>query len=123
MIEDFYTKKQPVEPAPPYSFCDTIELNTEHPIYKGHFPDMPVAPGVVLIQLIQNMLSDALGAPIRLRESDNIKFLAVVSPSVERTLTISGVFSKQGTRIETAATISGAQTIYVKFKGIFEIIS
>ena len=30
-----------------------VELNPQHPVYKGHFPDMPVAPGVCNIQIIR----------------------------------------------------------------------
>lgn len=61
-------------------FGAMLEINREHEIFKGHFPEMPVLPGVCQILIVKEMLSQVLNRNFTLRSSKSIKFLAVIEP-------------------------------------------
>ncbi len=55
-------------------------LNPKHPIFEGHFPESPVVPGVCMIQMIKEILSDILHAEIMLTKSSAIKLNNLLTP-------------------------------------------
>ncbi len=57
-----------------------IEFNAEHDIYKGHFPGLPVTPGVCQVQIVQEVVSDILDQKYSLRGARDIKFLNFIDP-------------------------------------------
>ena len=58
-----------------------LELNANHPMYKGHFPEYPLLPGVVQVQLIQTLLEKSLRKNLSIISSKNIKFLGMINPN------------------------------------------
>ena len=50
MLKDFYTLNTLQQIAANTYLC-TLTLNAEHPIFKGHFPNNPVTPGVCMMQI------------------------------------------------------------------------
>lgn len=58
----------------------TIRLNSEHVIYKAHFPEQPITPGVCIIQIAQELLEDATQKPLSITMVKNVKFLQIISP-------------------------------------------
>ena len=38
----------------------TVNIHPNHDIFKGHFPDFPVTPGVVMLQILKNCLEQQL---------------------------------------------------------------
>ncbi|HLT34045.1 MAG TPA: hypothetical protein VKZ98_09670 [Aquaticitalea sp.] len=84
-MDDFYTiwETKPVEKN---SFQSTLTIHKDHDIFKGHFPKYPVAPGVVLLQIIKNLLEAHLQQSLFLQASSNIKFLSLVNPMEQITL-------------------------------------
>lgn len=71
----------------------TVLLNSECDIYKAHFPGNPITPGVCLLECARELLSDALGSNLRIARIRNIKYLALVSPVVTRSITFSATWS------------------------------
>lgn len=65
-----------------------IELNEKHPIYQGHFPGMPVTPGVCLVQMVKEITSKILEKKLMMHKADQIKFMAIVNPFVNKELTL-----------------------------------
>lgn len=61
----------------------TIKLNIEHPIYKGHFPQQPVVPGVCTLQIIKECVSDITKKDIRYSTIPSCKFTSLIVPSEE----------------------------------------
>ena len=57
-----------------------VHFNPKHPLYSGHFPEMPVTPGICLIQAASEALQEAVGSSLRLAEARQIKFLQMHSP-------------------------------------------
>jgi 3-hydroxyacyl-[acyl-carrier-protein] dehydratase len=121
LLEDFYTEIVSTDLSAENTFTTTIELNPSHKIYKGHFPKIPVAPGVSLIQLIQEILAKKINELLILKEGSNIKFLAMINPLKENMVTISYAVLLKDKEVDVTANISGKEIIYVKFKGKFNI--
>ncbi len=57
-----------------------ISIKADHPIYKGHFPGQPVTPGVVLSEMVKELLENYLGKPLEMVNMRQCKFLAPHSP-------------------------------------------
>jgi 3-hydroxyacyl-[acyl-carrier-protein] dehydratase len=82
------------------SFCQTeigfdyiVELNPEHLIYQAHFPEIPITPGVCIIQIVKELSEEIWRCNLFLKRIDNIKFLKVINPLENREVTFSFSFS------------------------------
>jgi 3-hydroxymyristoyl/3-hydroxydecanoyl-(acyl carrier protein) dehydratase len=57
-----------------------------HPAFAGHFPGMPITPGVVLLDQAIHMLAGQLQSDFRHCDIKSIKFLSPVLPDTHLTL-------------------------------------
>ena len=57
-----------------------LSLDSSHFIYKAHFPELPVTPGVCLVQIGLEIVSDYLERMMEIVRVNNVKFLSVLSP-------------------------------------------
>ena len=74
----------------PLSVPADLVIPADHPAYKGHFPGMPVLPGVVLLDALLHAFEDAdmradTGPGARW-EISNAKFQSAVRPGEALTL-------------------------------------
>ena len=97
-----------------------LELNPRHDIFSGHFPGMPVVPGVCLMQMVHETVEQFTGKPMLLSKADQMKFLVVVDPREKKIIKIELMYkiSEDGA-INVSATISSDSEICFKFKGSF----
>lgn len=65
-----------------------IQLNPLHEIFKGHFPENPILPGVCTLQIIKEVCEKALQKSLILKKGDNLKFTSLIVPDAKRILTI-----------------------------------
>ena len=72
-----------------------LELNAEHEVYKGHFAEMPVAPGVCLTQMFKEVLMHLTGKKLMLVEGDNIRFKSLLDPNVNSEVTFRVNYSEE----------------------------
>lgn len=79
MLDDFYTINQQNIGTNEATF--TLRINVTHPIFAGHFPDNPIVPGAVLLQICCNLLSQTLNKKKVLTEAKNIKYLNIILPN------------------------------------------
>lgn len=95
-----------------------IRLQPGHPVFKGHFPENPVVPGVCQVQMIREIIEYQSGKRLSLAESDNIKFLAMIIPDQNPTLgvTMDLKVVEEG-NLSVNATIHHGSSIFLKFKG------
>jgi 3-hydroxymyristoyl/3-hydroxydecanoyl-(acyl carrier protein) dehydratase len=52
----------------------------DHPAFAGHFPDVPILPGVVLLDLALQAITDARALVLHHCTINSIKFLSPVHP-------------------------------------------
>ena len=98
----------------------TIQFNTTHSIFEGHFPGQPVVPGVCMMQMVKEILREELGISARLEAADHVKFLTVIDPketgSVHLELSYSDI---ENGKVKVSATLLNSDTIYFKMRGTF----
>lgn len=64
----------------PEEFSATISFNTDHKIFKAHFPGNPITPGACVVQIATELLSDHLKKEMILSEAKTIKFVNLINP-------------------------------------------
>jgi 3-hydroxyacyl-[acyl-carrier-protein] dehydratase len=117
------TPKQVLDLIPqqdPFRFIDDIlELDDDHIVgtyrfrpdadfYRGHFPENPVTPGVILVESLAQVGIVALGIYLFSRESEadttkvmtlftdmNVEFAGIVNPGDRVTITAEKVFFRR----------------------------
>ncbi|RXJ52362.1 3-hydroxyacyl-ACP dehydratase [Gelidibacter gilvus] len=80
LLQKFY-KIKTSESHEDNSFETIIDLQKEHPIYNGHFPNFPVTPGVAMLQIIKELTEKQLQQDLFLKSASNVKFLSLVDPN------------------------------------------
>jgi 3-hydroxyacyl-[acyl-carrier-protein] dehydratase len=106
--------------ASPNAINARLEINPSHPIFQGHFPGIPVVPGVCMIQMLKEILESVIGQTTRLVKSDQIKFLSVLDPNLNKIIQAELTYGPgQGGIIQAAGSLSNNEMVFLKFKGIF----
>lgn len=106
-LMDIYTLQSMRKSADGYA-C-VVNLNAGHPVYEGHFPGFPVTPGVVMMQVIRECVAHTTGVPLRYKQVNACKFLAVVNPGETPTLELT--FSVTGDYRLQASLSCGGQVV------------
>lgn len=90
----------------------SINIDEKHEIFNGHFPGMPVVPGVCMLTIIKEILSFQLKRDFILRSAGNLKFLSILNPKENPEVEVNINFeNKEGNIFIPEATIlSGAIT-------------
>lgn len=60
-----------------------LKLNAEHDIFKGHFPETPVVPGVCLMLMIKESAEQIVGRKLQYSQVSSCKFVSVVNPIID----------------------------------------
>lgn len=107
MLTDFYSIETIEKEGGDY-ICK-IRLNPAHDIYRGHFPGMPVVPGVCMLRIIKECVSAVLGMPVRFQMITSCKFLSVVNPVEQEVFTL--VFSVKDSNGLQAVASAGEKTV------------
>ena len=111
-MHNYYTTLQQ-QCISPTEYLFTVQLNVDCDVYKGHFPNQPVAPGACQLQIVKECASAALGRPIRLTSIKQCKFLRTIIPTQVNTLEIHLTF---GDNNSLQAEVRAGETTYVKIK-------
>lgn len=98
-----------------------IKLLPESKIFEGHFPENPVLPGVVSIQIISDLLSKTLNKKLYLNESQNIKFLKLIQPEKDNIIDVNIKYSEiSESEIKVSAEILSKSSLCLKFAGKYQ---
>lgn len=117
LMNDFYTVEN-------FSVVDntiscSVIFNATHTIFEGHFPQQPVVPGVCTIQMIKELLEQALHKNLFLRSTGQVKFLQLILPDVQPNATISWKETEQGYIVN--AVLKNEADLF-KLTGTFEVV-
>jgi 3-hydroxyacyl-[acyl-carrier-protein] dehydratase len=98
-----------------------LELNKDHGIYAGHFPGNPVVPGVCLIQIIKECLSQHFCKNLILVKSEEVKFLNIVNPAENPNLELEIKIKHPGDEmVHVTVLITSDDKTFMKFRGSFK---
>ena len=100
-----------------------ISLNPDHDVYKGHFPDQPVVPGVIQLQMIKEVLEKVINQKLLLSEMAFAKYLNTVIPDNSPILKLQVNFIQKENGYSFSAVIKNEAVVFTKVKGTlsFEI--
>lgn len=120
LLNDFYTIEKLSNTDEQISA--TILLNASHAIFKGHFEQMPVMPGVCQTQLIKEVLQQVVLQNLTLTKASNIKYMGMIVPTQHPTfeLELNYKLTENGD-YNVDAKLFFETTIFTKFKGEFNI--
>ena len=115
LIKDFYTIHSFNKSE--NSLFAEIRLNPAHEVYKGHFPQQAVVPGVIQLQIIKELLEKGLSANLMIKEVIVAKYLNMIAPEENPVLDINIEYRLNETGDYLInATISKDDIIFTKLK-------
>lgn len=79
LLKDFY-KVISLENTADNKYLAVILINEEHDVFKGHFPDNPIMPGVCMMQIIKELTEQISGSSLFMQSLSNVKFMALINP-------------------------------------------
>ena len=111
-INDFHSSGNTVTAA--------LEFNAAHEIFRGHFPQQPVVPGVCMMQVVKELTEQAVSKQLDLVTANELKFLAVIDPLTNNLITAELKYVEEvGGKINVVASLAKDSLIHFKFKGSF----
>lgn len=99
-----------------------VELNREHEIFKGHFPEIPVVPGVCTIQMIKEILCELAKENIMLIHGNMIKLHNPINPDNNLFLNIDLTIKYESDIIQISAEVYFESLKFCSFRGEFKIL-
>lgn len=91
-----------------------ISINPNHSIFEGHFPGIPILPGVCQVEMIKRILSEFIGKEFILGSAKNIKFLSMLNPTQTEKITASIKIKKVDAGLNVNAELYDNQTKFLK---------
>jgi 3-hydroxyacyl-[acyl-carrier-protein] dehydratase len=95
-----------------------VSLNPKHFIYKAHFPDNPITPGVCMIQMSTELLSEYLNKSLFLHGIHNIKYMKILQPHEDVNIELSKIITDE-LGCKANVIIADKNNIYAKMSLIF----
>ena len=116
---DFFRIESRLEGLPQGQSGFNVILNPDHLVYKAHFPGQPVTPGVCILQMIQELLSEQMGMPLFIKKIKNVKFTRMISPLTDGRISVlfSSVCEEEGgvKALGVVTCQDNASDIFLKF--------
>jgi 3-hydroxyacyl-[acyl-carrier-protein] dehydratase len=118
LMNDFYSIEYLLRE--PNSISCKVAFNEQHDIFKGHFPGQPVVPGVCMMEMVKELLEQAVDKGLWLRNAGQVKFLQLITPDVQPLINLS--WSAGGTGFTVNASFKSETSDLFKLSGSFESI-
>lgn len=95
-----------------------INIRGDHEIFKGHFPENPITPGVCQMEIVKEIFSDYIGKELFFRSVTDMKFINLWIPveSEPVYLDLATTEFEKGYKIK--AVIYTDNKTYFKLRGI-----
>ena len=118
VIENFYSVKSSAKEDGVY--ITKVEINKDHDLYKGHFPNRPVTPGVVLMQLFKEEVERISKKKLQLVRANNVKFTAVCDPNNDPILSLESEIEEAGEFFKLKAMAKNKNGIVLKINSLYQ---
>lgn len=103
------------------SITGEIHFNEEHDIFKGHFPSIPVVPGVCMMQAIKEITASQTGYDLRISKASQLKFINPINPKVNPSVSFSLNYDKKDSSMEVNAELRNAARVFFKMKATLSV--
>ena len=101
-------------------FITTIILNPTHIVYSGHFPGLPVTPGVIQLQIVHELSEKHFQRNLRLLTMSQSKFLKILNPEETSCLIIHIEFTRADELLHIKAKGEHDTDIFFKLDGMYQ---
>jgi 3-hydroxyacyl-[acyl-carrier-protein] dehydratase len=120
LMNNLYTLRL-MESAPDGSAIRSeIMLNSRHPLFKGHFPENPILPGVCTVDIIRELLELSIRKPLKMVRAGSIKYLGFVNPEMMPLLEFRFQLNYvEDSTISCSVVVSAQDKAVCSFKGTF----
>ncbi|MCR4665089.1 MAG: beta-hydroxyacyl-ACP dehydratase [Paludibacteraceae bacterium] len=113
MISDYYS----IEQLDKLSGVARVRLNRDSAVYKGHFPDNPVSPGVCNIEMIREVAETVHGGRLRIRRIKQCRFTTLITPLIHRELEVRVMLQEQEQgHYRLTGTLGEGEAVYMSLK-------
>jgi len=92
-----------------------VRINAEHAIYRAHFPEKPITPGVCIVQLLTELLALRMQRSMQLERISNIKYLLPILPNETNELDILLKATEQDGQVTAKGQIFYQDKIFTKY--------
>lgn len=79
---------------------------------------MAVVPGVCILQIIREIISEVMERKLYIVQISEIKYLVLIRPFEDSRITIDITCSTSGDKITGAVRVSAGDKVFVKVKGL-----
>ncbi|MBR4619974.1 MAG: hydroxymyristoyl-ACP dehydratase [Salinivirgaceae bacterium] len=118
LLKDYYTITSQSTDSESGATLFHIRLNGGHEIYKGHFPEKAVSPGVCNLQIMKECAERIVGKELTIKTMAQCKMPAMITPDGTPELTVSVKTEETADGWQTIASIFNESTTYITFKGL-----
>ncbi len=121
LIDNFYSIKH--FESGPHKIVASLCINDKHPVFQGHFPDQPIVPGVIQLQLIKECMENALKNRFFIQSIDQAKYIQMISPLQHPNIEveISYALTEEG-HFKIVASISSGTSTFTKVKAVLSVL-
>lgn len=100
-----------------------VKIDKFHPIFKGHFPNHPVTPGVCTMQIIKELSEKWAGKKLMLKTARNVKFMAIINPELNEDVQFELQLEQVNeNEFSVKTTVSIEDNPALKFSGVFQTL-
>ena len=100
-------------------FVYSISIDPQHTIFNGHFPNNPVTPGVVQMEIVKELTSDVIGSSVGLNSMSNCKFLAILNPKENPNIDVQLKITQEEADIKVNAVIQNESGAFLKMSAVY----
>ena len=93
-----------------------VAFNKSHKIFEGHFPGLPIVPGVCMMQIIREIMEVATEKSLMITGADNMKFLSVINPDQNPEVDVSITYSEDSGTFNVNASLFAGTVTFFKLK-------
>lgn len=97
-----------------------IRFDSDNFVYKAHFPNNPITPGVLLIQIVAELLSFLKEKNFKIQSLINVKFTAPINPIIFPEVDFSLDLSKRENAYYVKAIVKEKETVFAKISMVLE---
>jgi 3-hydroxyacyl-[acyl-carrier-protein] dehydratase len=91
-----------------------IRLDSDHPIFKGHFPGQPVLPGVMILKIITSCVSLYQKRNLLISKVKQCKFLNFVDPIINPELFLDIEIYGTDSPLDVKAVLRSEEVVFSK---------
>lgn len=102
----------------------TLVINASHEIFKGHFPEVPVLPGVCMVQCMKELIETTFTIKSVIDKADTIKFLSMLNPVETNRLDAEiHIREKNESQIVFQASLKSEERFLLKYSGSLLVVT